>query len=57
MELFIGILVIVALIVGFMVANDISERHSYEEMRKGIGKKFLKNKEEKNDRHAGDDSQ
>lgn len=46
MELIIGIIVIVAIIVGFMFANDISERHSYEDMRKGIGEKFLK-KEDK----------
>ncbi len=45
MELFIGIVVIVALIVGFMVANDISERKSYEEMREELGQK-MKEKDE-----------
>ena len=38
--------VIVALIVGFMVANDISERKSYEDTRKELGEKMLKKDEE-----------
>ena len=42
MELFIGIVIIVALIVGFMYANDISERKSYEEMRQDLGEKMSK---------------
>lgn len=36
-----------ALIVGFMVANDISERQSYEDVRKELGKKLLKKEKEK----------
>lgn len=43
---FIGIVVIVALIVGFMYANDISERKSYEDTRKELGEKMLKKDEE-----------
>lgn len=46
MTTFIGIVVIVALIVGFMVANDISERKSYEDTRKELGEKMLKKDEE-----------
>lgn len=42
MDIFIGIVVIVVLIVGFMYANDISERKSYEEMREELGEKFKK---------------
>ena len=47
MSTFIGIIVIVALIVGFMYANDISERKSYEDTRKELGEKMLKKDEEK----------
>ena len=46
MMTFIGIVVIVALIVGFMYANDISERKSYEDTRKELGEKMLKKDEE-----------
>ena len=46
MTTFIGIVVIVALIVGFMYANDISERKSYEDTRKELGEKMLKEEEE-----------
>lgn len=46
MTTFIGIVVIVALIVGFMYANDISERKSYEDTRKELGEKMLKKDEE-----------
>ena len=42
MDIFIGIVVIVVLIVGFMYANDISERKSYEEMREELGEMFKK---------------
>jgi len=42
MTTFIGIVVMIALIVGFMYANDISERKSYEDTRKELGEKFLK---------------
>lgn len=47
MEIFIGIVIIVALIVGFMYANDISERKSYEDVRKELGEKMLKKEEKK----------
>ena len=46
MDIFIGIVIMVALIVGFMVANDISERKSYEDTRKELGEKMLKKDEE-----------
>lgn len=46
MMTFIGIVVIVALIVGFMYANDISERKSYEDTRKELGEKMLREEEE-----------
>ena len=46
MTTFIGIVVIVALIVGFMYANDISERKSYEDTRKELGEKMLREEEE-----------
>ena len=46
MTTFIGIIVIVALIVSFMYANDISERKSYEDTRKELGEKMLKKDEE-----------
>lgn len=46
MTTFIGIVVMVALIVGFMYANDISERKSYEETRRELGEKMLKEEEE-----------
>lgn len=46
MTTFIGIVVIVALIVGFMYANDISERKSYEDTRKELGEKMLKKDED-----------
>lgn len=46
MDIFIGIVIMVALIVGFMVANDISERKSYEETRRELGEKMLKKDEE-----------
>lgn len=49
MELVIGLIVIVALIVGFMVANDISERQSYEDVREELGRKLLE-KEKKKDK-------
>jgi 2-keto-4-pentenoate hydratase/2-oxohepta-3-ene-1,7-dioic acid hydratase in catechol pathway len=47
MELVIGMIIVVALIVGFMVANDISERQSYEDVRKELGEKLLKKEKEK----------
>ena len=47
MELVIGLIVIVALIVGFMYANDISERQSYEDVRKELSEKLLKKEKEK----------
>lgn len=46
MTTFIGIVVMVALIVGFMYANDISERKSHEETQKELGEKMLKEEEE-----------
>ena len=46
MTTFIGIVVIVVLIVGFMYANDISERKSYEDTRKELGEKMLRKEEE-----------
>jgi len=46
MTTFIGIVVMVALIVGFMYANDISERKSYEDTRKELCEKMLKEDEE-----------
>jgi len=49
MELVIGLIVIVALIVGFMVANDVSERQSYEDVREELGRKLLE-KEKKKDK-------
>lgn len=49
MELVIGLIVIVALIVGFMVANDISERQSYEDVREELGRKLME-KEKKKDK-------
>lgn len=49
MELVIGLIVIVALIVGFMVANDISERQSYEDVREKLGRKLME-KEKKKDK-------
>ena len=49
MELVIGIIMVIALIVGFMVANDISERQSYEDVRKELGEKLLE-KEKKNEK-------
>lgn len=50
MELFIGMVIIVALIIGFMYANDISERKSYEETRKELGEKILEKEEKKKNR-------
>ena len=47
MELVIGMIIVVALIVGFMVANDISERQSYEDVRKELSEKLLKKEKEK----------
>ena len=47
MELVIGLIVIVALIVGFMYANGISERQPYEDVRKELGEKLLKKEKEK----------
>lgn len=47
MDIFIGIVIMVALIVGFMVANDISERKSYEETRRELGEKMLEEDEAK----------
>lgn len=47
MELIIGMIIIVALIVGFMYANDISERQSYEDMRKELGEKLLEKEKKK----------
>ena len=47
MSTFIGIVIIIAAIVGFMYANDISERKSYEDTRKELGEKMLKEDEEK----------
>ena len=47
MELVIGMIIVVALIVGFMFANDISERQSYEDVRKELGEKLLKKEKEK----------
>ena len=47
MDIFIGMVVVVALIVGFMLANDISERKSYEDTRKELGEKLLKKEKEK----------
>lgn len=41
MGIFIGIVIMVAAIVGFMYINDISERKNYEETRKEIGEKML----------------
>ena len=49
MELVIGLIVMVSLIVGFMVANDISERQSYEDVREELGRKLLE-KEKKKDK-------
>ena len=53
MELVIGIIVVIALIVGFMVANDISERQSYEDVRKELGEKLLKKEKEKKKEKGG----
>lgn len=50
MGIFIGIVIMVAAIVGFMYINDISERKNYEETRKEIGEKMLK-KEQQNKNH------
>lgn len=47
MELVIGMIIIVALIVGFMVANDISERQSYDGLQRKIGKKLMDKEKEK----------
>jgi 2-keto-4-pentenoate hydratase/2-oxohepta-3-ene-1,7-dioic acid hydratase in catechol pathway len=47
MELVIGLIVIVALIVGFMIANDISERQSYEDVREELGRKLLEKEKKK----------
>ena len=47
MDIFIGMVIMVALIVSFMVANDISERKSYEETRRELGEKMLKEDEAK----------
>lgn len=41
MGIFIGIVIIVALIIGFMYANDISERQTFEDVRKELGEKML----------------
>ncbi len=55
MELIIGMIVIVALIVGFMVANDISERQSYDGLQRKIGKKFMdKEKEKEKEKDKGE---
>ena len=53
MEIFIGMIIVVALIVGFMVANDISERQSYEDVRKELGEKLLKKEKEKEKKKGG----
>lgn len=50
MELVIGMIIFIALVVGFMVANDISERQTYEEMRNELGEKLLKKEKEKKDK-------
>lgn len=54
MELVIGMIIVVALIVGFMVANDISERQSYEDVRKELGEKLLKKEKRKRRKKEGD---
>lgn len=41
MGILIGIVIIVAVIIGFMYANDISERQSYEDVREELGRKML----------------
>ena len=53
MELVIGMIIVVALIVGFMVANDISERQSYEDVRKELGEKLLKKEKEEEKKKGG----
>ena len=53
MELVIGMIIVVALIVGFMVANDISERQSYEDVRKELSDKLLKKEKEKEKKKGG----
>jgi hypothetical protein len=47
MELLIGIIIMVALIVGFMYINDISERKNYEDVRKELGEKMLEEEEKR----------
>ena len=49
MEIVIGLIVIVALIVGFMVANDVSERQPYDDVQKELGRKLME-KEKKKDK-------
>jgi hypothetical protein len=45
MGIFIGITIIVALVIGFMYANDISERKSFEDVRKELGEKMINDEE------------
>lgn len=47
MGIFIGIIIMVAAIVGFMYINDISERKGYYDVQKELGEKLLKEEEEK----------